>query len=331
MIIKLSLYSLFLFFLINISLFADLSAADSLLKEGKKEEAVKIYKEWLTSHPDSENFTEILVKTAENISDIHRSIDLLKKYLPATNDTVNQRLVLTHLGWYEELLGNISNAQDYYERAAYITASGTEYTLLLCSANLLQYLGEYGKSELQLLEILKNSKNKKIQGIAYLLLAKSYLLRDEIVKLDVIIRELQKIDEPVNPQIAYFLENLGKNDYLSRELSKSPEYLILSGKIKKLPDVENVFGFLNLKKHDSKEVEQNIGDFYIQTGSFKDPDNAEYMSRDLEKLGFYTTIDEQTIQGTIYYKVLIKAASAEEVPNLILKLKDKGYEGYPIY
>ena len=47
--------------------------------------------------------------------------------------------------------------------------------------------------------------------------------------------------------------------------------------------------------------------------------------------GFVAEIRERTIDGTVYYRVLIPDIDSDEVDEVILQLKEKGFEGFRIY
>ncbi len=307
-------------------------------KHGKTE---KEYRTWLDNNTGAENFSNVLFSAVKASGNADTAIDLLTRYLPSIRSSESRVEAFNLLGEYYELTGDIKNAQSAYEHGADIAGDSTDYSLLLKSALMLQYMGEYKRSELQILRSLHRTGDSKTVETCYFLLARVYRLTGDKESYGEMVKE---ISESKQPEILYFLNKIPEKGY-----ETSPENLLIKGEISLLPDVENAFGLLNLESVEtSKEVfkgnrenksetsgkkaeeeEDNI--FFIQTGSFRNRDNAEYMCRDLEKLGFKTEISDQTISGNLYHKVYIKAKSAEEVPKLILKLKDAGYEGYPVY
>jgi tetratricopeptide (TPR) repeat protein len=67
----------------------------------------------------------------------------------------------------------------------------------------------------------------------------------------------------------------------------------------------------------------------VQAGSFRDPENAGYLVRDLVAHGFAARVMEKPVEGIRYYRVVVGAEqSPESAQALILRLKDAGYEGF---
>jgi len=69
----------------------------------------------------------------------------------------------------------------------------------------------------------------------------------------------------------------------------------------------------------------------IQTGSFRDAENAHYMQRELEKQGFTAMVAQTEVEGSTFFRVLVPIAYGETEEEIVLKLKEKGFEGYPVY
>jgi tetratricopeptide (TPR) repeat protein len=70
----------------------------------------------------------------------------------------------------------------------------------------------------------------------------------------------------------------------------------------------------------------------VQTGSFRDPENAHYMIRDLKASGFDASIMEKHIGETVYYRVVIgPAQTAEKAQEVLMKLKDASFEGVLLF
>ena len=69
----------------------------------------------------------------------------------------------------------------------------------------------------------------------------------------------------------------------------------------------------------------------IQTGSFNDQENAQYLAKDLIKEGFSAIVEEQTINNTKYYKVILYFTLKDQMLKSLILLKEKGFAGFPIY
>ena len=67
----------------------------------------------------------------------------------------------------------------------------------------------------------------------------------------------------------------------------------------------------------------------VQAGSFRDPENARYLVRDLGARGFEARVVEKSLGEARYYRVVVgPEQSPESAQALILRLKDAGYEGF---
>jgi cell division septation protein DedD len=70
----------------------------------------------------------------------------------------------------------------------------------------------------------------------------------------------------------------------------------------------------------------------VQTGSFRDRENAEYMVGDLESSGFAAEIVDKRIGGTLYYRVVIgPLMTVEQAQVVLMKLKDASFEGVLLF
>jgi len=70
----------------------------------------------------------------------------------------------------------------------------------------------------------------------------------------------------------------------------------------------------------------------VQTGSFRDRENAEYMVRDLEANGFEAGIVEKQIGGTLYFRVVIgPLMTVDQAQAVLMKLKDASFEGVLLF
>jgi cell division protein FtsN len=70
----------------------------------------------------------------------------------------------------------------------------------------------------------------------------------------------------------------------------------------------------------------------VQTGSFQDPENAQYMVRDLQVSGFEAEIVEKRIGSTLYYRVVIgPPMTVDQAQTVLMKLKDASFEGVLLF
>ena len=147
---------------------------------------------------------------------------------------------------------------------------------------------------------------------------------------------------------------------LKNRFPDSPEYGLLTGKNSAVHTVELSLGLrggktdkdLTVKKltdagkasaSEEKSAENKSEDrpdetsaepeksTAIQTGSFRDAENARYMQRTLEDEGFTVLVTQAKTGEATYYRVLVPIPFDGSEEQLILQLKEKGFEGYPVY
>ncbi len=72
----------------------------------------------------------------------------------------------------------------------------------------------------------------------------------------------------------------------------------------------------------------------IQTGSFRDRENAEYMVRDIEDLGFSAGIRPVQTESGTFYRVVIPVdedSSVADAQEMIVRMKEQGMEGFLLF
>ena len=66
----------------------------------------------------------------------------------------------------------------------------------------------------------------------------------------------------------------------------------------------------------------------VQVGSFRDPENARYLVRDLASRAIEARVVEAKVGENRYYRVLVgPELSPEQAQAGLLRLKDAGFEG----
>jgi tetratricopeptide (TPR) repeat protein len=72
----------------------------------------------------------------------------------------------------------------------------------------------------------------------------------------------------------------------------------------------------------------------IQTGSFRDRENAEYMVRDIEALGFSAAVRSVETESGRFFRVVIpvqEGTTVHEAQDRIVQLKEEGIEGFLLF
>lgn len=78
----------------------------------------------------------------------------------------------------------------------------------------------------------------------------------------------------------------------------------------------------------TSEFEDPIG---VQTGSFRDPENASYMARDLRALGFRVVLLSSEAGGAPLHRVVVKSGGDQSTQELLMELKSRGIEGFLLF
>ena len=68
----------------------------------------------------------------------------------------------------------------------------------------------------------------------------------------------------------------------------------------------------------------------IQIGSFSHPENAADLQKTVARGGFAAEVRKKTVNGKVYSVVVIPVAQ-KDLQTTIISLKERGYEGYPLY
>jgi len=317
--------------------------------------------EWLSTHTDHPSFFDRLVSEAGRENDPERSIELLERFLPVIEQAERRHRLLKKIASIEEAIGELESAQQHYQSAASTQRGAWDYNDLYASALILIELGDYSLARLQLHQIREKANSTELRHSAALQDIRLLVLegrqeeaRDRLVQISRS-RSEGMVDPPPELYLGYSLAvHLEMRDYarktkelLVKNYPNSPEAGMVQGIVERSASVENVFGLLSKSietESDSTEVspeeepsteeeeaesdtERPLG---IQTGSFRDRENAEYMVKELVKNGFEAKIRSAVVNDSEYHRVFVPLGE-DSSQDIILKLKELGYEGYPIY
>ncbi len=327
--------------------FADINEARDIYDKGNTLEALIIYENWLRNNQNSSNFSSVLFEISELNGDIVKISSILEKQIDFVQEHDDRKNLYKRLAQFFELSADLHKAQIYYQKAASISTEEIDYGMLLESAKILLLEGEFTLAESQLKELIVNSLDKSILTHGKLLFT--------ILKILISNGDIDYTLSPVEkPEIIYLMYLIAKTnsetvvmDNLSEKLvndfETSPEAGLIRKELSELPDIITSFTLLyNGNLNDNNLYEKvtetlnssepdTILNYMIQTGSFSDPENAHYLSVDLSELGFEPIVEEQIINDRKYYKVLLYLSTKDEMYQTLNMLKDKGFEGFPVY
>ncbi|MFO7848522.1 MAG: tetratricopeptide repeat protein [Spirochaetia bacterium] len=318
---------------------------------------------WLAEHREDPHFYDRLLDTAKAFEDPSRSKQILDRYLPLLDKPEERYEVLLMLAHLEESLGNYKDAQSHYQSAAFVRRGERDYKALFHSALLLIEQGEYSLAEVQLTRVRDSTDSEKLMRTAQLNLARLYALTGNTEEAEKTIAGI--MEDETGPEIYYLIYTVSSHlemdeqaraagQRLIKEFPKSPEAQLVQGIAEEAPSTEKVFGLL-LREETAESSKAASGEAQketrgqpqqdeeqvkpqeeqkargVQTGSFRDIENADYMAAELEKKGFSAQVEEKTVNGTKYHQVIVPVPEDLRAQNIMLRLKEEGFEGYPVY
>ena len=334
---------LFVFILLNTTdIFSDISVARIEYEKGNINESLEFYNEWLELNHESKDFTAVLFELSELNGDIFTITKILNEQIKFVRNREKKKELLESIAQLYELSSNLHNAQINYQNAALSMLNEIDYKMLLKSAELLLLEGNLFLAESQFKEIISNSSDTDILFEAELF----YIILNIVNAHENKNISISSMENPKYLYIAYLIAKSNSEqvtmDRIKMEIinnfESSPEAGLLKNRIRELPDILTSLGLIdpidnisspeNVLQVNTPESNKN---FMIQTGSFKDKENAHYLSKDIISAGFISVVEEQIINNIKYYKVLLYFTTEEQMTNTLKALKEKGFEGFPVY
>jgi tetratricopeptide (TPR) repeat protein len=290
----------------------------------------------------------------EPSSSLKEAITARQERLTELQNKEDQHTQLRELATLYQLSGDIEKAQLSWQKGAFHSPGpGIDYASLLNSALLLFEMGRYEMAEVQAKVTLKGESDTPAAHQADLLLKKLQLLdsRAGEVEGEGAEKSLEGIEiDPSSPGALlwhYHLFTLAGMEgkaakakaALIENFPESPEKLILTGKAAEKEHFSDLL--LSMQFEAGENLDGSVEDEadgaessevkYLQTGSFTDRENAEYLVRDLQELGFPAEIRATDLNGTNYHRVVVSIGEGESSQALLIELKESGFEATPLY
>jgi tetratricopeptide (TPR) repeat protein len=332
-------------------------------KKGDRAGAAAAYEDWLKANPQSPEFTATLFHAADIHPDLVSSISLLEKYQALPQDRAAQSAIKSKTATLYEISGNLVTAQKLFESAYYANPGEETFPSLYRSARLLFELGETQKSEDHARLTANLCKNPVTKKRATFLLTRLMAADNPEGALRI---ALQLTEDAANPAdneniflfIFHLADSLGRQperslalQRLAKDYPDTPEFRLASlsagqnrsGAVTPFPTPSTLLGPLSppappIGSAAAAQAAQTRAPAVpaataVQTGSFSVRENAEYMVKDLHGLGFGAEIREAAGRTGAVYKVLIplRQGGQDESQNLLIRLKEKGIEGFLLF
>ncbi len=347
------------------SLCAETTAVSEVLKraaelesQSKLDEASSLYIAWLKTNYGDSGFDEIFQRTVrlQNTTAKMKSLyDDLLLFLPAGE---KRHRLLIERGYWGILTGNVEDAQKDFQDASFSMPNALDYQSLLMSAHLFFEMGRYEEALNQVQVINASDCGEGLTLRAKLLQARIFDTLGKREQVLAIVKEIVaggKGRKDSDTLLTLFMLARNYDDAIASQIFNtlksnfpdSPECSLAQGQSAGefgsvgflynpalvFPDPRTILSPQTQGTEAqpvarvSKQEKENIS---IQTGSFAVKENALYMVKDLEKAGFKAVVKEKKVNEKIYYAVLLlpEQVSKNDVQTIILRLKDKGYEGF---
>ena len=306
-----------------------------------------------------------------SMSEPEAAVHLIRTYLPIVQSGDQRHRLLLDMARLEEQQHKLQSAQLHYQSAAFAPSGAPDFQALFMSALLLIEFADYDQALLQCRHVLRESSTTHLQLQARLQEARILHLQEEhaeaIESLELLYTERKNLsveilygmyslytliaaDSPAESTRAAEISRLIEQQY-----PESPENSLLQKKIRRSPTPETALGIATTetitkatdrteeadKAAEAAESDEIVSDTEspdpepksraIQTGSFRDAENAHYMQQELEKQGFTAMVAQAVVNGTTFFRVLVPIAYGQTEQQIVLQLKEKGFEGYPVY
>jgi len=333
----------------------------NLLGEGDIDGAKRALRGWLLENGEAGEFPSILEHYLSLETDISVIREFFSRMLELIESNVHRVIIWKKKAILEELSGSIDMAQEAYQRAADLSPPNEKALYLLDSARLLFEQGFNQKAGETLSQIFLISDNDEVTSRAMLLRSYIYIESGEFGrarKVLLAILETPKMDSVYPPVLLalVFLNRENPENYasflaaLESDFPHSPEHALALEIVGKGSEVSFLFTpkrylksfteqesdetvvVAEKKSENDKEAADDTAikrKVFVQTGSFLDRENAEYMVLDLKKAGMRADIMVYKKADKTYHRVMILGLeSMEQAQEALLKLKNIGFEGY---
>jgi cell division septation protein DedD len=300
---------------------------------GDGEAAVAAYREWLQAGGEEAGYGEVLLRAVGAATELAGALRLLADFTPRVRDPAAREACLERQVELLRLAGRIEEAL------------GVQLSLpetpgrLVERATLCLELGLTGEAE-EALRRIGDAGDAETPAVAQYLLAMVYLATDRAGPAEATLRSLYERypDAQVVPAALLALGEAlrGRGEAKAQVLGElkarfpaSPEAALAEAAAR----VRYAAAPLRLLPPGAPAPKAPVpyagpAKALVQAGSFRDPENAQYLVRDLSARGFEARILEKAVGEARYYRVVIgPAQSPEKAQGLILRLKDAGFEG----
>lgn len=258
----------------------------------------------------------------------------------------------------KQVTGELTEAADLFKKASLAVKGSKDFNSLYRAALIRVETADYRAAEAEIRAINTFSENIALRLKANVLLSRIRMLQGRSSEaLDVMAEILMNNVELSAEAYSWAKELKGsgfegssyenfKKVFDENKIAEKTGYLI-----KKIPTPASIFGLTGKDREqivisvpETQSVEPAAAvtekataaepagndETMIQIGSFTRAENAVDLRKTVAEFGFTAEIKKKTVNGT-EYNVVVIPVNTEDIQSVIIKLKEKGFEGYPLY
>lgn len=341
---KLNKLGIFLFSLLPAICSADiLETAVEEQRAGNHYRAAEHFENWLSEHPDHEGLPQVLSLYFDSVRDLQRARTVLREVQEGCTDGENSKTILFYLAFLQEMRGEITDAQQMFEFANMRSTKAADISTFFHSIRLLISMGEFGRAEAQTKAIITTAGDSVLRSRGKLFLSYINYLTGKLREGERLLTETHTGIEKMSAADVYLFytlsEKYGRTQFsatarelLSSKFGGSIEFAAAEdgGTVVIGPSL-HYFQLSAGTREEEKPGMEDSGMVRIQTGIFAERENAETLVDALEKNGFFAETVQIDREGPPLYRVVSPSLPAESSQEYILRLKEKGFEGFLLF
>ncbi len=242
-------------------------------------------------------------------------------------------------------LGELAEAAEYFEKASLSVKGKKDFTSLYRAAEINVETACYREAEAQIRAIMTFADNLGLRIKSEVLSARIKSNIDLIDDAILILNNIIKATDSIPMEAVRFIDDFYQKNSKKYELPEIADFLKKRSEMIPYQQVARIISpemFFSNEKLDIQFIDNNretvsldddadINVFYIQLGSFSVKENAEDLFKRATEKGYKAEIRTKNVNGKDYLVVAVPVTEAGGEQELIIKLKEDGFEGYPVY